>query len=303
MFAHNKALLKGKRNRGQNRPADELITSLSVLITNRFPLEMIEIIVDFLRGDPHALSICSRVCKAWLTVCRDHLFGEIILHQRNFNDFFGLLSSPQFNTHVRSRARGMAMVQDPLIHQRWFQYCIPYMGRFSVTYLSIRGLRTDEWALQTHPEISPLEAGFQSVINLELVAPVFQTLAQFVDVICGLGNLEQLSLMEIMFDSETYPLKALSHRENQFPQKLQELRLRYPFSHHGVVIYHWLKGSGPALAPVHTFSLLIAAEYSSVEMREEFWVTAGHILSKFGLLKHLTIASFGLATTGILHPC
>lgn len=298
MSASNNVLSKRKRNRRRNCPVSKPITPLPSLITNRCPFEIIEIIVSFFRDDHHTLSICSRVCKAWLTICRDHLFEEIKLHERNFDAFCDLLSSSQFNAHTRSRTRSMILAQDPRDRRQWFKYCMPFMGKFSVTHLLITWLCTDAGGLQ----IYILETNFQSVTNLELNIPFFQTLALFVDVICGLRNLERLSLLDVLFSSGVYPLKALTHWENRFPQKLQELQLWSRFYRHGTVIYHWLKELGLVLAPVHTLSLLLRTEESNVDMRESFWVTAGHILSRFDSLKHLIIASFGLAATGISIP-
>lgn len=292
VFIFIKTLWKHKRDRRRNYFVNSS--------TNRLPPEIIEIIIDYLHNDPHVLSICSLVCKVWLAICREHRFGKVILRQQNFKGFLGLLRSSQFSAHVRSRALDMTMVQDSKTNQRWLRHCIPRMGRFSATHLYIKGLGTDRRASHSYPENPLLVIGFQSVTYLTLVEPVFQTISQFVDVMCGLGNLERLSLSVISFDSRIYPLKALTYGEKRFPQKLQELQLLNPHPYDGMGIYHWLATCRPALAPIHTFDLQVSVEYLSPDIREMFWDITGGVLLNFGPLKHLIIGSFGLAATGIL---
>ena len=51
-----------------------------------FPLEIEEIILDILGEDDEdhtALKTCSLVCKAFLPICRKHIFGSIVLNPRD----------------------------------------------------------------------------------------------------------------------------------------------------------------------------------------------------------------------------
>ena len=51
-----------------------------------FPLEIEEIILDILGKDDEdhtALKTCSLVCKAFLPICRKHIFGSIVLNPRD----------------------------------------------------------------------------------------------------------------------------------------------------------------------------------------------------------------------------
>jgi hypothetical protein len=50
-----------------------------------FPLEIVETILDFLAEDDEghsALKTCSLVCKAFLPLCRKHIFKSIVVHEK-----------------------------------------------------------------------------------------------------------------------------------------------------------------------------------------------------------------------------
>ena len=62
-----------------------------------FPHEIEETILDFLAEDDTALKICSLVCKAFLHICRTHIFGNIVL---NAGEYDVPVGSPRPTTHA-----------------------------------------------------------------------------------------------------------------------------------------------------------------------------------------------------------
>lgn len=69
--------------------------------TLTLPLELVEIIIDFLSPDPKALRKACLVSRAWVPICRTHLFRRIVLHWcdngvRRSNSLFSLLTHTPF---------------------------------------------------------------------------------------------------------------------------------------------------------------------------------------------------------------
>ncbi|KAJ6612141.1 hypothetical protein B0H10DRAFT_326738 [Mycena sp. CBHHK59/15] len=51
------------------------------------PLELVDLILDFLHSDDDTLSACTLVCKSWLPSARFHLLSRIALHTSNADSF------------------------------------------------------------------------------------------------------------------------------------------------------------------------------------------------------------------------
>lgn len=58
------------------------------------PLELWEAIIDYLHEDPHTLTVCGLVCRAWIPASRTHLFNSITIRQKNITGLLCLLESP-----------------------------------------------------------------------------------------------------------------------------------------------------------------------------------------------------------------
>ncbi|KAJ4468606.1 hypothetical protein C8J55DRAFT_200493 [Lentinula edodes] len=58
------------------------------------PVELVEIIIDFLFDDSKTLGTCSLVCSAWVARTRHLLFGTVHLDRRRSTTFIDLLSHP-----------------------------------------------------------------------------------------------------------------------------------------------------------------------------------------------------------------
>lgn len=49
------------------------------------PLEIIEMVMDFLQDDPRALKACSRTCVALLSLCRRYIFHSLLITNSSFS--------------------------------------------------------------------------------------------------------------------------------------------------------------------------------------------------------------------------
>ena len=65
-------------------------------VSDRFPLELIDRILDYLHSDRRTLSSCSQVCKVWLASSRYQLFrnATVRLSRRVATQFIQLLDAP-----------------------------------------------------------------------------------------------------------------------------------------------------------------------------------------------------------------
>ncbi|KAJ7716357.1 hypothetical protein B0H14DRAFT_3012961 [Mycena olivaceomarginata] len=69
-----------------------------------FPQELIDAILDHLADDRRSLKACSLVCRAWVSRCRSHLFGNCSLFPNDILVFRDLLRAPHctFAQDIRS---------------------------------------------------------------------------------------------------------------------------------------------------------------------------------------------------------
>ena len=87
----------------QSPPKHSITLPLSETISDHFPCELVQIIIDYLRDDRAALAVCSSVCRAWLSLCRAHFYAKMTIQPRNTAEFLDLVTSPHttMGTYIR----------------------------------------------------------------------------------------------------------------------------------------------------------------------------------------------------------
>lgn len=77
------------------RPNSIAFRPLTRDITDRFPLELVRLVIDFLAHDWDSLSSCSLICRAWHPFCRLHFHHRMTVHPGNASHFFEITKSPR----------------------------------------------------------------------------------------------------------------------------------------------------------------------------------------------------------------
>ncbi|RDB29986.1 hypothetical protein Hypma_013825 [Hypsizygus marmoreus] len=278
---------------GKNgQPLPDLVP-LPLPISDVISLEIYDLIIDFLYSDLQALSTCALVCKAWLPASRLHLFCHLELAQLNFRRFLDLLKSPDFSAHVRARTNKMTMVQHTGSYKRWLQYCIPYLKDFSVKILDISGLAfAHNGNPPPYPELSGLQAHFQSVTQLHLRSTKLNSCMQLAELVCSLRNLERVSLLGVSWypgapsHPATGPVERLS-----LPPSLVELDIQSEHPSYLRDILNWLaEYDQESLPRIHT---LVLVSQRQIPGPNDFGLSAERLLNNLGAsLLNLTVSHF-----------
>jgi hypothetical protein len=255
-------------------------------VSPTFPLEITDMITDFLFDDKSALANMSLVCRAFYPSARRHLFETLTIRshelpqttQAQLSDFMEVFTS--FASLVRRlRIRGPNIIAGHVIYslQRWTETFLPCFSVFKdVTSLSLEmfswhreetdGMRSNLFdCFSGLLELSFLYCTIDNMANITWLALQFPLLERmhFDDVDC-----EDNSPLEVV-PSGIYGLSSL-----------RSVCLGGVFSDHAPIM-HWFL-SLDRIPPLHSFQITNL-------VREEF-VSVGELLHALGAcLRHLTL--------------
>jgi len=157
------------------------------------PAEMVDKIIDELRGDVPSLHACALTCRAWRPRSRYNLFYIINVTRRTNPRMlayilYGVTYSPfhfSHEVHIRDCAIGPRRLVDVVN-----DFLGPTMPNVKV--LKVEGA---DWFPTLYHDMSPL-SNFSAISTLSLQACIFHTVLQFERMICGLLNLSDLTLLQ-----------------------------------------------------------------------------------------------------------
>ncbi|KAI0776825.1 hypothetical protein BD413DRAFT_230346 [Trametes elegans] len=90
------------RRRSQGQPSPLAVTSQDQPQQWRFPLELLEQIVDYLHHDFQTLRSCALVCQALVPAARQYLFHTVLIREKNFvNAVVLFVRNPHIAWYVR----------------------------------------------------------------------------------------------------------------------------------------------------------------------------------------------------------
>lgn len=185
------------------------------------PLDVYELIIDFVWPDRDALLACALTCRAWYARSRANLFYRV--------ELYNLAQLSQYSAQLAADARvGHALRE---------LYVTPYhaqsqlLGEFPFALAgklpAVSRLRIDI-RRDFYPYIAPgfhtALARFSSVTTLELWRVQFPTLGDFSALVCALPGLRSLACWMVDWVKKTYDAGALRDRKQCL--KLHSLELR-----------------------------------------------------------------------------
>ena len=189
----------------QSPPKHSIILPLSETISDHFPCELVQIIVDYLRDDRAALAVCSSVCRAWLFLCRTHFFAKMTIQPDNTAAFLDLVTSPYTTIGTYIRHLTIQKQTGHIDHffilnnascRRVPDFHFDNVLRHVKTFTSITKLSLFKGYGENPKLISHLQ-DFLSLEDLELRSWSFPGFSDFVGVVCAPRNLVRLSLTDI----------------------------------------------------------------------------------------------------------
>lgn len=156
-------------------------------------LDIIYVVLGFLHGDKTTLMASSLACKAWLPVCRRHLFKKITLSPPRVLEFL---------VHVDSTSSNIASFVNHLVVQQTWRlggYRIlhdpPKTNRLALHLQGLKCLTLSELEWAAVPsEVQQLLTGIESVNILNFYRVNFKTMEQSIEYICSFPALETLAL-------------------------------------------------------------------------------------------------------------
>jgi len=200
------------RRRGIGYPLFPLATHVS----DRFPLELIDRILDYLHSDRRTLSSCSQVCRAWLASSKCRLFrnATVRLSRRVATQFIQLLDAPgSIAYYIRHLEMDEFFLMDPP------KDLLRNTDLVSITSLRLHGIRGNA----TLANAMSLTRNFQALTNFELHSSRL-SLAQFLGIVGALPLLQRIGLEDVSLGTKPSSVPndqhSLSHlRELDFQSR------------------------------------------------------------------------------------
>jgi hypothetical protein len=104
----------------------------------RLPIELVDIVIDFLHLDDETLEVCSLVCRNWLPASRFHLFGTVRVEWSNVLSLVELLATP--SSTIANHVHTLRIPLEGLDSHTIFDIIAPYLEKFvAVKSISLRG--------------------------------------------------------------------------------------------------------------------------------------------------------------------
>lgn len=189
----------------QTPPKHSITLPLSETISDHFPCELVQIIIDYLHDDRAALAACSRVCRTWLSLCRVHFYAKMTIEPGNTAGFLDLVTSR--HTTIGTYIRHLTIQKQTGHIDHFFilnnascrrvpDFHFDNVLRHVKTFTSITKLSLFKGYGENPKLISHLQ-DFLSLEDLELRSWSFPGFSDFVGVVCAPRNLVRLSLTDI----------------------------------------------------------------------------------------------------------
>jgi hypothetical protein len=152
------------------------------------PLEIVDIVLDYLHQDLETVSACSLVCKSWFPSARYHLFADTNLDDENAYSFVRLLHTeystvPRFITRIAAK--------DTCETGRWLPTVFPCLSR--LPSLSSVSITSTFEACFTEATLFALGT-FDNLLELKLTECAFSDFTQVQELLTSLPTLERLHL-------------------------------------------------------------------------------------------------------------
>ncbi|KAJ7224703.1 hypothetical protein GGX14DRAFT_557555 [Mycena pura] len=172
---------------------------LSTDASAAFPSELHDYTIDFLHNDRASLCACSLVCKSWTASSQYHLFknATIRVWGGNFSQFCEVLASTHLNMYVgrlylMCDCDGDWGVDEPRDWNAEFEAQLSRLKPLSC----LKYLRLSYNNCNQSPSIpSAVGPNFSSIVNLELIATWFASIAEIFHSCVGLPHLRRLGLV------------------------------------------------------------------------------------------------------------
>lgn len=199
MFSAAVGLYQNQLERIPNNIKPERIIFVSMQFQFYVPIEIVEVIIDYLHNDKEALKACSLVSRRWVFSARYHLVYPIKLHHKNISDFLDLLQSPC--SKIAPSIRDLSFLS--IVEERdWIPSALSTIEKHltHVTSLTLHGVR---WSRLDSTTTASFFRGFQSVTHLTIKAGAFSSFPQCVEFICSFPFLTTLTAGKCQWDSNT----------------------------------------------------------------------------------------------------
>ncbi|KAF8055245.1 hypothetical protein FPV67DRAFT_1544720 [Lyophyllum atratum] len=153
------------------------------------PHELIDYIIDHLHDDRAALCACCLACKAWLACSRYHLFADVLLDYRRFDDIHSLPQPSTFAVATRRLMLAGTNILPPGIQ---------HFSSITSFYLRV--------STPTADMVTQIPLLFSNITLLELNQVTFDSFEQMFQTICRCTALETLTVFAGLWKEESEQL-------------------------------------------------------------------------------------------------
>jgi len=164
-------------------------------LTSRMAPEVFDMILDNFHQSKQDLSTCSVVCKAWLPVCRYHLFAVVSYHAK----FAHLLASSTHASLTISPYIRTITLKGPLAQHKENNLLIDsILSLPKVTSLQIEKLNWDSVCMK--PPSSLGSSTLRGLLSLNLRQVDFASFSELADFLGLFTSLQRLALENVSWD-------------------------------------------------------------------------------------------------------
>ncbi|THU83640.1 hypothetical protein K435DRAFT_424358, partial [Dendrothele bispora CBS 962.96] len=250
--------------------------------TPELHLDIVNLIIDELRGFRPDLKTCALVCRSWVLQSRFYLFSTIRLGncQNHVSSFLALCASPYStiplarisnlniatNTRIKEQLQNTVEVLDQLLTWR-----SPYDGKSIVdVFRHLKTLSLDwiQWGPLSQTARSMLPFAFQTVTELKMQLNVFKTGDEFLEFLSSLTCLETLCLDNVIVHR---PAQSSTIQSNVFPPRFHTINLKNIHPYHSPPAIR-------ALTPCHSLKNLSIHAVNFGEMDANVSMAIGDLL-------------------------
>ncbi|KAJ7145327.1 hypothetical protein C8R43DRAFT_926764 [Mycena crocata] len=267
---HRSARARSKKPRldsssRSDSPTDNLglgasMTPLPLSITSRLAPELYDHFLDEFHASKSTLSACSSVCKAWLTVCRHHLFFSVNLRP----DFVNFIrDSPHamatIAPHIQNVGLGGGWMRE---QQNEFNDIILFM--ITLEHVRRIHMETWSWTYLGSPATTALLGGqgniFLTLTVLDLKFIHFPSFFVLRTLASQFPGLQELFLDNVTWDETEADSQSDTGQPEQSPPFLSQLHYLRLYACSNEPIISWLSNAVAAdetaiIAPIHSLHL------------------------------------------------
>ncbi|KZT68633.1 hypothetical protein DAEQUDRAFT_738662 [Daedalea quercina L-15889] len=213
--------LKPKHNCAPRTSPTHAPTKPTMPSPPELPLDIYELIIDFVWPDRDSLIACALTCRAWHQRSRYNLFYRVALH--NLDQLSRYASQLAAEPALGAAARELFVT--PYYSQSQLLGTFPFAlaGKLPCVERLRLDIRRDFYPY-IHPDFHGAFASFASVTTLELRRIQFPTLGDFATLVCALPRVHTLACWMVDWVKKTHDVGALRDRKQCL--KLRSLELR-----------------------------------------------------------------------------